>query len=125
MNRGLDFCMDIFDFTAMPESVVRRDFMFEPKLETTYGESGHRYDLIGPETTPCYRAKKSVIRGKVERKENTFFTGIVTDGECIVRTGDHEIKVETYGKFFCPAELGEYSIESENGVQILECFPPA
>ncbi len=124
MNRGLDFCMDIFDFDAKPESVVRRDYMFEPKLEATYGECGNRYSLIGPETTPCFRVKKSVIRGSVQREENTFFTGVVTSGECIVRTDRHEIKLNTFGKYFCPAGLGSYTIESETEVQILECFPP-
>ncbi len=31
MNRGLDFCLDIFDFEARPESVVRSENMFEPQ----------------------------------------------------------------------------------------------
>jgi len=124
MNRGLDFCMDIFNFDAMPESVVRRDFMFEPKLESTYGEAGHRYSLIGPETTPCFRVNKSTIRGKVEREEASFFTGVVTSGDCVVRTGEHQTKLNTLSKFFCPAGLGSHIIEAEKEVQILECFPP-
>lgn len=125
MNRGLDFCMDIFDFDPMPESLVRSDYMFEPALESTYGETASRYSLIGPETTPCFRVKKSVIQGTVERVEDTFFTGIVTDGSCIIRTADHEVSLDTFSTFFCPADLGTYSIETESGVEILECFPPA
>lgn len=125
MNRGLDFCMDIFDFDPMPEPLVRRDFMFEPKLETTYGDAGHRYDLIGPETTPRLSVKKSTIHGTVEREENTFYTGVVTSGSCVLKTGEHELKLETLSKFFCPAGLGSYTIQADEEVQILECFPPA
>ena len=119
MNRGLDFCMDIFDFSPMPQPLVRSEFMFEPKLETTYGDAGHRYNLIGPETTPRFGVKKSTINGTVERTENTFFTGVVTSGSCILKTDQHELRLDTLDKFFCPAGLGRYTIQAENEVQIL------
>ncbi len=125
MNRGLDFCLDIFDFEARPESIVRRDYMFQPELEEAYGETAHRYHLLGAETTPCFQVKKSVIRGLVERCEDTFYTGVVTAGSCIVRTETASIELGTYDKFFCPAGLGRYTIEAGEEVQILECFPPA
>ncbi len=80
MNRGLDFCLDIFDFEAKPESVVRSQHMFKPVLEASYGNAGNRYPLIGKETTPCFQVKKSVIKGTVEREEDTFFVGVVTSG---------------------------------------------
>jgi len=125
MNRGLDFCLDIFDFDANPESLVRSEYMFEPGLEVTYGETAHRYDLIGAETTPCFRVKKSVIQGVLEREESTFFTGVVTAGTCVAKTEEATVELGTFGKFFCPAGLGPYTIEAEEEVQILECFPPA
>lgn len=124
MNRGLDFCLDIFDFRAIPEPVVRRDFMFEPQLETDYGEGGQRYHLVGPETTPCFAVKKTVAHSMIEREEETFFTGVVTEGSCVVRTADSAVELDTFDKFFCPAGLGAYTIETKEGAQILECFPP-
>jgi mannose-6-phosphate isomerase len=125
MNRGLDFCLDIFDFDAKPESVMRSEYMFEPRLEVTYGETAHRYHLIGAETTPCFGVKKSVIKGVVEREESTFFTGVVTAGACVLKTDDASIELGTFDKFFCPSGLGAYTIEADEEVQILECFPPA
>jgi len=125
MDRGLDFCLDIFDFEPKPESLVRSKYMFEPQLEETYGETAHRYHLLGEETTPCYRIKKSVINGVVTRRENSFFIGVVTGGACVLRTDEAAIKLDTFDKFFCPAGLGEYTIEADEEVQILECFPPA
>ena len=125
MNRGLDFCLDIFDFDPKPVSLVRSKYMFEPELEVTYGETAHRYHLLGAETTPCFRVKKSVIRGIVEREEDTFFTGVVTSGSCVLRTDAAAIELGTFDKFFCPAGLGAYTIEADEEVQILECFPPA
>jgi mannose-6-phosphate isomerase len=81
--------------------------------------------LLHAETTPCFRVKKSVIRGVVEREEDTFFTGVVTAGSCVLKTGEDSIELDTFGKFFCPAGLGPYTIEADEEVQILECFPPA
>lgn len=125
MNRGLDFCLDIFDFDPKPESLVRSHYMFEPELEVTYGESAHRYHLLGAETTPCFQVKKSVISGVVERSEETFYIGVIVSGSCTVRTDKAGIELGKYDKFFCPAGLDTYTIEAHEEVQILECFPPA
>ena len=125
MGRSLDFCLDIVDFGAKPEAYVRSHYMFEPRLEESYSATAHRYALIGPETTPCFRIKKSVISGSIERQEDTFLTGVITAGACVLRTDTASIELGTFDKFFCPAGLGTYKIEAEDEVQILECFPPA
>jgi mannose-6-phosphate isomerase len=124
MNRGLDFCMDIFDFSAMPQAAVERDYLFTPKLTESYGDSGGRFELIGAQTTPRFRVKQSVIRGMVDRHDDSFFIGVVTEGRCVLKTGKNSVELQQFGKFFCPAGLGDYSIEAEEGVQILECLPP-
>ena len=124
MNRSLDFCLDIFDFEAKPETLIRSASMFEPKVGVNYSPSSSRFQLIGPETTPCFSVKKSTIQGAVERAEDSFFVGVVTKGSCVLRTNNRAIKLDAYGKFFCPAGLEEFTIESEKGVHILECFPP-
>jgi len=124
MDRGLDFCLDIFDLEVRSESRVRAEHMFKPRLEKTYGPNAHRYHLVGVETTPCYQVKKSVISGVVEREDETFFTAVITRGACVVKTDEAEIKLDTFDKFFCPAGLGTYTIEAEQEVHILECFPP-
>jgi mannose-6-phosphate isomerase len=124
LNRGLDFCLDVFDFDAKPESLVRSEYMFEPVLEESYGKASYRYHLIGSETTPCFRIKKSVIKGVVEHEENTFFMGVITAGSCVLKTEEAAIELEAFDKFFCPAGLGKYTIRADEEVEILECFPP-
>jgi mannose-6-phosphate isomerase len=99
--------------------------MFEHGLERTNEETAHRYHLIGAETTPCFQIKKSVIKGIAKREENTFFTGVVTAGSCVLKTEEVAIELDTFDKFFCPAGLEAYIIEADEEVQILECFPPA
>ena len=121
----LKYPLDIFNFDPIPESLVRTQYMFEPKLEKSYSSNAARYALIGAETTPCYGVKKSVVSGSIEREDDSFFIGVVTAGSCTLRTEQHSIKLKTFDKFFCPAGLGSYQIESDNEVQILECFPPA
>jgi len=43
----------------------------------------------------------------------------------MLKIGEMAIGLEKLGKFFCPADLGTYVVETEKEVQILECFPPA
>lgn len=124
MGLGLDFCLDIFKFEATPEALVRSSYMFEPRLETSYGPNAHRYALIGEETTPCFRVKKTVLKGLLERTENTFYTAVVTAGSCVLTSAEGAVELGTFDKFFCPAGLGAYTIQSDQEVQILECFPP-
>jgi mannose-6-phosphate isomerase len=98
--------------------------MFKPRTEEAYGNGSHRQALIGTGTTPCFQVKKSVINGVVTREESSFYIGVVTQGACTLQTGTETIELARYDKFFCPAGLGAYTIESQQGVQILECFPP-
>ena len=125
MNRGLDFCLDIFDFEAKSQNQVRRENMLQPRLETEYSPTAHRYHLIGAETTPCFQVKKSAITGVVQREEKSYFTGVVTSGRCTIKTGESEIRLDTFDKFFCPAGIEAFTVEAEEEVQILECYPPA
>ena len=66
-----------------------------------------------------------MIKGAIEREEDTFFTGVVTSGSCTLETEASAIELGTFDKFFCPAGLGAYTIAADEDVQILECFPPA
>ena len=66
-----------------------------------------------------------MLTGSLTRQEDGFFTGVVVDGACVIKTESGEVKLDTLDKFFCPAGLGSYTIEAEQEVHILECFPPA
>ncbi len=124
MGKGLDFCLDVFDYESKSESQIRADYMFEPQVVSKYGENSYRYRMIGEEVTDRFRVMKSVITESVSRRDDAFFIGIVTTGSCVIKTSRGEVELSKYDTFFCPAGLGECCIEPMEETHILECFPP-
>jgi mannose-6-phosphate isomerase len=125
MGRGIDFAMEVFDFSASPMEAVREKTFFAPtKIRDYPDDAGSQYHLIGPETTPCMQVRKSVLTGPVRKDEDQCFIGIVTKGQVKLSKGDSSRKVETYGKFFYPAGEDSLVIEPVGEAEILECYPP-
>lgn len=125
MGRGIDFALEVFDFTKATPADLRKRAFFRPRERRVYPDgAGTQYDLIGEETTPCMRVRKSVIRGPVEKREEPCFIGIVTRGRARLSTGADSRVVKTYDKFFHPAGARKFRIEPEDEVEILECQPP-
>lgn len=125
MGQGLDFCLEVFDFTANPLETIRAKSFFEPRRIRDYPDgAGSQFHLIGRETTPCMEIRKSVIRKPVRKDGNRCFIGILTRGRARLSTGKSSRVVEPYDKFFCPAGEDSLVIEPFGEAEILECFPP-
>ena len=125
MNRGLDFCLEAFDYSQTSLEGIREKYFFEPQLIRTYpNEAGAQFHLIGAETTPCMQIKKSVITAPVEKTENQCFIGILTQGTATLCSGNERRTLNTYDKFFYPANFGALRIEPDGPIEILECYPP-
>lgn len=126
MSRGLDFCLEAFDYSQTTLEDVREKFFFEPKPIKEYaGGAGIQYHLLGREITPCMQIRKSVLTGAAAIDEDQCFVGIVTRGEARLSTPSEYVVVNTYDKFFYPASIGELTIEPiGDEVEILECTPP-
>lgn len=126
MNRGLDFCLAVFDYSAWPHSRLAAEARRRPLLRRTWGNDSWQDDLITPAHTPCFRVRKSYLNAPVVRSEDSFYVGIVTAGTCTVTTGNGETTtLGRYDKFFCPAGIGPLAFKPAPRAEILECYPPA
>ena len=125
MGRGLDFALDVFDFTASPNETIRRKTFFPPREHRLYpGGAGIQYHLLGEETTPSMRVRKSVLEKPVLKEEETCFIGIVTKGRIRLSNGGADVPVGTLESFFYPAGEDRFRIDPLDGAEILECYPP-
>jgi mannose-6-phosphate isomerase len=124
LKKGLDFCLDVFEYGKYSEADVRSKYMFEPQKIRDIGLNSTQYHLIGPETTPCYTIRKSEIKGTAIKSESSFYIGIISHGSCTIRTSDQVLHLKQYDKFFCPHGIGEITIESESEATIVETYPP-
>ncbi len=125
MGRGLDFCLDVFDFTPWPHERIRLEAFCPPRRRRALGPDSHQDDLIGPERTPCFRVRKSHVRGPVTRNESECFIGIVTAGAATLTVGGEAHSLRPFDKFFIPAALGPWQLAPAPTVELLECYPPA
>jgi mannose-6-phosphate isomerase len=125
MGRGLEFCLDIFDFSAWPTDRVLTEALCPPRRARALGPDSYQNNLIGPERTPCFRIRKSHLRGPITRHDSECFIGIVTAGSGTLTVGGETHVLRTFDKFFVPAALGPWEINPHPTLDLLECLPPA
>ena len=124
MKKGLDFCLDVFDYQQYSVQDIINNQKQSPDTVCQYNPDSKKESLIDQTTTPSFRVCKSSILGKVEKTEEDFYIGIITKGECVIHCGDEILNLKQFDKFFCPAGIDSITIESKSGVEILECYPP-
>ena len=125
MGRGLEFCLDIFDYNAWPADRLAVEAACPPRRHRALGPDSYQDDLIGPERTPCFRVRQSQLRGVVTKAEDSSYLAIVTDGACTVSAGGEIHHLKRHDKFFCPAGLGSVGFKPLPTATLLECYPPA
>lgn len=125
MGRGLDFCLDVFDFTENSMDRIREKTFFKPGKLRDYQGGGSQFHLLGEETTPCMQVRQSVLEGPVEKQEDQCFIGIVTQGSVRLSSKEDTRVLNAYEKFFFPAMMTDLVMEpSDKTATILECYPP-
>ena len=125
MQRGLEFCLDIFDLTPWPPSRIEVEVRCPPRRRRALGPDSWHDDLIGPERTPCFGLRQSVVRSTITKTESSCYVGIVTAGRCTLTVGGETHRLGICDKFFYPAGLGPLTIQPEPECTLLECYPPS
>jgi mannose-6-phosphate isomerase len=124
MGRGLDFCLDVFDFSRWDAARIARSAACQPHDRRPLAANSWSEQLIGPGQTPCFRVSKTRIADPVALAGDGPCIGIITEGSATIRTGGEQHQLRRHEKFFRPAGLGSILIEPRDTVEILECRPP-
>jgi len=125
MGRGLEFCLDVFDYSSWPANRLAVEAACPPRRRRALGPDSFQDDLIGPERTPCFQVRQSHLRGPATKQEDSAYIAIVTTGACTVTAGGETHRLKPYDKFFCPAGLGPVAFSPSPTATLLECYPPA
>ena len=124
MGRGLDFCLDVFDYRQLSPAEVRAHFMFKPRPRRSLGPDSAQFDLIGPETTPAFQVRVSEIAAPIVKAEESFYAAIVVRGRLAATTARGRTELGYLDKCFVPAGLERVAFEPLDGpVTLLEVFP--
>ncbi|MEZ5278741.1 MAG: class I mannose-6-phosphate isomerase [Opitutaceae bacterium] len=124
MGRGLDFCLDVFDFRATPVAQVLADYRPKPVVQSVYGDGSMLESVIGPRQTECFAVERLRIRERLELGGGRFSVNIVTEGSCRIADAHGTIELRQYDRFLCPYGLDGFEVKTETGVEILRSYPP-
>lgn len=124
MKKDLDFCLDVFDYQQYSVADIIDKYRQTAQVVHQYNPTSYKQSLIDTATTSSFRVAKSSISGTVDKIEDDFYIGIVTQGECTIICGNDTHVLKQYDRFFCPAGITSINIKSQTGVEILECYPP-
>lgn len=121
MNRGLDFCLDIFDFRATPAEEVRERFFSQPQwLEDT--PAFRLQSLIDSRMTDRFRVQKLSLAGAAPFIRDGLTIGIVLSGSLTLHQQDARLSLRRWDKFLLPAQAG--LVQWEGPAEVLLCQPP-
>lgn len=125
MGRDLDFCLDVFDYTAYSPEAVRQRFHLEPQI-IAKGESWRLERLAGAEHTDCFEVLHMVAAARgVYSPDGRCALLICTRGNVAVNVADETIELEAGGALFCAA-AAKYAILEPGGAgecEVVICRP--
>jgi len=125
MNRGLDFCLDLFDFTPRPFDKVFADQRCLPRRREIGSKHSWSEALIGPEQTPCFAVNKFTWGDRVVRTIDRPSIAIITQGSLQIQSSQEVRTLQPYDKVFFPAGIGDVVFTPTPYAAMLECLPPA
>ena len=126
MGRGLEFCLDVFNFAPLTAGELEVRVRCRPRRLRALGPSSYQDELIGANQTDCFRVLKSSLDATVVKDETSAVVAIVTAGSVMAEVGGETHPLRTYEKFFLPGGLGPVRFTpAPGGCEILECLPPA
>ena len=123
MGRGLDFCLDIFDYTEYSKEEIMEKCRIEPRvLEET--DAFRRVRLVDGTLTSCFFVEKLEVNGPALVGHNRKFNlGVVCAGSCTMEESGQVIRLKAGDSFLIAAGVKAYQIRPEGSVQIVMVYP--
>jgi mannose-6-phosphate isomerase len=123
MGRGIDFALNMINFSILPTDEVRKKHFCTPRLFQQQA-GGKEEVLIDTKNTPCFRVHRLTVRESFLKSSGSFYAAIVTKGEGLVRTKNDQHKLKRGDKFFIPHNQEEVSYFCNNEMEMVLTFPP-
>jgi len=121
MKRGLDFCLDIFDYTSRSVEEIQAACRLTPKPTGTAGEE----ELIGAERTDCFEVRRHRIAEAVRLSGDFLEVLLVISGRGTLRGGNRETALSPSARIIIPAGQREVVVTPDAGqsLELLKIRP--
>lgn len=124
MGRGIDFALDMTDFSQVTtRQVIDRNFHSPSTLNRQDG--GLEEILIDREQTPCFSLHRLRLKERFTRTTDRFAVGIVTRGTGRIRSEKFEQPLRYGDRFLVPHQTRRTDYSTDEGMEIVLALPPA
>jgi len=118
MGRGLDFCLDIFDYTKMTAEEITEKFRLEPVIKD--GD----YSLKTYNIPDCFSVNiLNFSKNTVFEKGEKLLSGVLLKGELLIETENEKISLNRGESFFTAASAEKISFKTDQDCEILFVQP--
>lgn len=125
MGKGLDFCLDIFDYQEYSKEEIVKKCRITPAILEKNAEY-ERQRLVDESKTPCFFVEKLKVCKDCEIIHNQKFTiGVVCSGSCVMEAGTERLKLSKGDSFVIAAAADTYRILTGEGSEICIVYPGA
>ena len=117
-----DTALDCFDYSLVGEKAVMQSAV-KPKV--VYEKDGvKKEELIGYDITPCFGENRYTVKGGKLVLNYAPSVWICTSGKGVIKGEDYQREINKGDYFFLPyVAEGKFFVESEEGIEMIECLP--
>ena len=123
MGRDLEFCLDIFDYTARSVTEIESLCRMTPRKISS--SAAHEEELLlARERTECFSVRRLVVRRpfRWQPAPDCARLAVVTEGRGVLNAEGRRIPVAFGSRFLTAAQGGEIAIEPEDGRPLVICW---
>jgi mannose-6-phosphate isomerase len=125
MKKGLEFCMDIFNYEQNSVKDIQDKFFVKPTLMEE-AENYKKYLLLNSSVSNCFELQKIVLDStSTIELDNRYAVFVVIDGKGNLKNGEEKKSFKKLDNFFIASELNSITIEVEEPTEICLIFPPS
>ncbi len=115
MGRGVDFCMDVFEYETYSPSEIKDKFFLKP-TQIAHGEGWTLDKMLSADIAKCFEVRRFQITADCEiEKGEEFMLGIVTSNGGKITAGNEEISVKLCDSFFLASNANSFKITPKKG----------
>jgi mannose-6-phosphate isomerase len=114
LGKGLDFCLDSFQYEAKTVEEVTRDHRLSPVM-IEFGAHFHLEQLVGPEISAGFKVQRLMLEGNVENLSipgGIPQVGVVTKGTVQFTVGDEVIVLKAGESLFIAGGVHYLEVQS-------------
>ncbi len=115
MGRGVDFCMDVFEYETLTPQEIKAKYFVEPTTLAS-GKGWALDQMLSPEIAKCFEVRRFFVTEECEiPKAEEFMLGIITKGSAIVECDKDKVDVKLCDSFFISASTNSFKVAPKNG----------